>query len=274
MTAAAASGAIRASVRPQSTRRRLRWILTDTLAVTERNLRAVLRNPQLLVVDTITPVMFVLLFAFVFGGAISTPGIDYVTFLMPGIFVQTVVFGATSTAVGLAEDMQKGIIDRFRSLPMAPSAVVLGHTAAAGLRNLYVVAIMTVVGALIGFRFTGTPMEFVAALALVVGFGYALSFLPALIGLRAGSAQAAQGAVFIPVFPLTFASSAFVPVETMPSWLQPIAERNPVTLVVNAARGLTLGTPSTSDILGALAWMAILIVVFAPLALRAYRRRA
>ena len=180
------------------------WILTDSVSIAWRNMLAVVRNPQLLVIDTITPIMFVLLFAFVFGGAISTPGISYVTFLMPGIFVQTVVFGGTNTAVGLAEDLQKGVIDRFRSLPMAPSAVLMGRTFADLLRNVYVVVIMTIVGFAIGFR--------------------------------AKSAAAAQGAIFIPIFPLTFVSSAFVPVATMPAWLQPIAEANPVTVVVNATR--------------------------------------
>ena len=231
---------------PQS-RRRPMWIVTDSITLAWRNMLAVVRNPQLLVVDTITPIMFVLLFAFVFGGAIKTPGIDYVTFLMPGIFVQTVVFGGTGTAIGLAEDMQKGIIDRFRSLPMAPSGVLIGRTFADLLRNAYTVAVMTLVGFLIGFRFAGSIPEFLLALGLVTLFGYAISWLSANIGLRARSAQAAQGAIFIPVFPLTFASSAFVPVATMPDWLRPIAEANPVTIVVNAARGLILGTPDTVD---------------------------
>src|SRR5450759_5471414 len=147
---------------PQS-RRRPTWIVSDSITVAGRNMLAVGRNPQLLVVDTITPIMFVLLFAFVFGGAIKTPGIDYVTYLMPGIFVQTVVFGGTGTAIGLAEDLQKGIIDRFRSLPMAPSGVLIGRTFADLLRNTYTVAVMTVVGFLIGFRFTGRVGELVLA---------------------------------------------------------------------------------------------------------------
>jgi ABC transporter DrrB family efflux protein len=253
--------------------RSLRWIVTDSITIAWRNMLAVARNPQLLVVDTITPIMFVLLFAFVFGGAIQTPGVSYITFLMPGIFVQTVVFGGTGTAVGLAEDLQKGIIDRFRSLPMAPSAVLIGRTFADLIRNAYTVMIMTVVGFLIGFRFTGTIPEFVLALVLVTLFGYSISWLSANIGLRAKSAQAAQGAIFIPIFPLTFVSSAFVPIETMPTWLQPIAEANPVTVVVNAARGLILGATDTAMVMSALAWIVGLVAVFAPLAIRTYRRR-
>jgi ABC-2 type transport system permease protein/oleandomycin transport system permease protein len=271
MTAtAAATGVTRVTV---PVRRSASWIITDSLTIAWRNMLAVVRNPQLLVVDTITPIMFVLLFAFVFGGAIQTPGIDYVTFLMPGIFVQTVVFGGTGTAVGLAEDLQKGIIDRFRSLPMAPSAVLIGKTLADLLRNAYTVAIMTVVGFAIGFRFTGSVPEFVLALVLITFFGYAISWLSANIGLRAKSAQAAQGAIFIPVFPLTFLSSAFVPVATMPEWLQPIAEANPVTMVVNAARGLIVGLPDAATIALAGAWIVGLVAVFAPLAIWSYRRK-
>ena len=266
-----------AALRPYSVAPRPRsraWIAVDAFTITWRNLLQVVRNPQLAVVDTITPIMFVLLFAFVFGGAIQVPGGDYIRYLMPGIFVQTVVFGATGTAIGLAEDLQKGIIDRFRSLPMAASAVLIGRTFADALRNLYTVLVMTAVGYAIGFRFQGGPAEAALALALVVGFGYAISWLSANIGLVAKSAQAAQGAIFIPIFPLTFASSAFVPVATMPSWLRPIAEANPVTVVVNAARGLVLGTPDGATILGAVAWIVGLTVVFAPLALVLYRRRA
>ena len=271
MTAVTASATAGRPI-PQS-RRRPMWIVTDSITLAWRNMLAVVRNPQLLVVDTITPIMFVLLFAFVFGGVIKTPGIDYVTFLMPGIFVQTVVFGGTGTAIGLAEDLQKGIIDRFRSLPMAPSGVLIGRTFADLLRNAYTVVVMTVVGFLIGFRFAGSIPEFLLALGLVTLFGYAISWLSANIGLRAKSAQAAQGAIFIPVFPLTFASSAFVPVATMPDWLRPIAEANPVTIVVNAARGLILGTPDAGTVLLAFGWIGGIVAVFAPLAIWTYRRK-
>jgi ABC-2 type transport system permease protein/oleandomycin transport system permease protein len=218
--------------------------------------------------------MFVLLFAFVFGGAIRVPGGNYIAYLMPGIFVQTVVFGATGTAVGLAEDMQKGLVDRFRSLPMAPSAVLIGRTFSDALRNLYTVLVMTVVGYVIGFRFEGGLPAALLALGLVVGFGYSISWISANIGLITKSAQAAQGAIFIPIFPLTFASSAFVPVATMPSWLRPIAEANPVTVVVNASRGLVSGGADAATVGAALAWIVGLVVVFAPIALLSYRRRA
>ena len=270
MTTASVSIARRPAPRVQ---RSPLWIATDSITIAWRNMLAVVRNPQLLVVDTITPIMFVLLFAFVFGGAIQTPGIDYLTFLMPGIFVQTVVFGGTSTAVGLAEDLQKGIIDRFRSLPMAPSAVLIGKTFADLLRNAYTVLVMTVVGFAIGFRFRGSVAEFGLALVLITLFGYAISWLSANIGLRAKTAQAAQGAIFIPVFPLTFLSSAFVPVATMPDWLQPIAEANPVTIVVNAARGLILGAPDAGTLLLAAGWIGALVAIFAPLAIWTYRRK-
>ncbi len=206
-----------AVARPRS----LSWIATDAVTIAWRNLLQVIRNPQLAVIDTITPIMFVLLFAFVFGGAILVPGGNYIAYLMPGIFVQTVVFGATGTAVGLAEDMQKGIIDRFRSLPMAPSAVLIGRTFSDALRNLYTVLVITVVGYVIGFRFEGGLPAAVLALGLVVGFGYSISWISANIGLITKSAQAAQGAIFIPIFPLTFASSAFVPVATMPELAAP-----------------------------------------------------
>ena len=218
--------------------------------------------------------MFVLLFAFVFGGAIRRPGVTYITFLMPGIFVQTVVFGGTSTAVGLAEDLQKGIIDRFRSLPMAPSAVLIGKTFADLLRNAYTVLIMTVVGFLIGFRFTGQRGRVHSWRSCSSRSSGTRS-----AGCRPTSAsapsrpQAAQGAIFIPVFPLTFVRSAFVPVATMPEWLQPIAEANPVTVVVNAARGLIIGVPAAGTVLLACAWIVGLVAVFAPLAIWSYRRK-
>ena len=259
--------------RTTSIRRKPAWIITDSVSIAWRNMLGVVRNPQLLVIDTITPIMFVLLFAFVFGGAINVPGGSYITFLMPGIFVQTVVFGGTNTAVGLAEDLQKGVIDRFRSLPMAPSAVLIGRTFADLLRNVYTVTIMSVVGFAIGFRPTGSPAEIGLALMLIVLFGYAISWLSANIGLRAKTAAAAQGAIFIPIFPLTFVSSAFVPVATMPEWLQPIAEANPVTVVVNASRALFLGIADTGLVLSAAAWIVGLVAVFAPLAIWTYRRR-
>jgi len=253
----------------------LYWTFADALAVTWRNLLQYVRIPQLLVFSTIQPVMFVLLFVFVFGGAIaaSVPGGNYVNFLMPGIFVQTAVFGATATGIGLAEDLGRGMIDRFRSLPMARSAVLAGRTFADLIRNVFVVLLMTVVGVLVGFEpLTGGLPAFVLMLAIVVLFGYAFSWISALIGLLVKDTESVQAAGFIWIFPLTFASSAFVPVATMPDWLQPIAEINPITVTVNACRTLLSGTATLDTILPPLFWIAVILVVFMPLAVRAYRR--
>jgi ABC-2 type transport system permease protein/oleandomycin transport system permease protein len=225
--------------------------------------------------------MFVLLFRFVFGGAISTgnPDIPYVDFLMPGIFVQTVLFGATSTGIGLAEDANTGLLERFRSLPMARSAVLTGRTLADVVRNIMVVILMVVVGMLVGFRFHGNVAQSVLALVLVVMFGYAFSWVAAIIGLRASTPEAAQAAIFPILFPLVFASSAFVPVASMPEWLQAFANHQPVSAVINAVRDLVYGplnppgTDIASDVLKALAWMVLITAVFAPLAVRAYRRK-
>jgi len=252
--------------------RRWRWHATDAAAVTWRNLLQYVRIPELLVFSTIQPVMFVLLFAFVFGGAIQVPGGNYINYLMPGIFVQTAVFGATATGVGLAEDLRRGMIDRFRSLPMSPAAVLAGRTFADLIRNFFVILLMTAVGYLIGFRFeAGIPAAFLA-LTLVGLFGYAFSWIEAYIGLRAPNAEVAQAAGFIWIFPLTFVSSAFVPVETMPEWLQPIAEANPVTVAVNTIRGLVNGGATMSEFLLTLAWIAAILAVFVPLSVRTYRR--
>jgi ABC-2 type transport system permease protein len=219
-------------------------------------------------------VMFVLLFRYVFGGAINVPGVDYVDFLMPGIFVQTVVFGSTQTGVGLAEDLSRGMIERFRSLPMARSAVLAGRTISDSARNLFVVLLMTVVGLLVGFRFHAGVGPAIIALALAVLFGFAFSWIMAFIGLMAGNVEAAQAASFVWIFPLTFASSAFVPVQSMPGWLQAWAKVNPVSITVEALRDLTLGRPTSTHLLQTLAWMIGILVVFVPLAVRRYRKSA
>ncbi len=253
----------------------LYWTFADAAAVTWRNLLQYIRIPQLLIFSTIQPVMFVVLFTFVFGGAIaaSVPGGNYVNFLMPGIFVQSAVFGATATGIGLAEDLSRGMIDRFRSLPMARSAVLAGRTFADLIRNVFVVVLMTIVGVLIGFKpfEHGVPAYFLM-LVIVVGFAYAFSWISALIGLLVKDTESVQAAGFIWIFPLTFASSAFVPVATMPDWLQPIAKVNPITVTVNAGRALLGGTASLDTILPPLFWIAAIIAVFVPLAVRAYRR--
>ena len=253
---------------------RLTGAASDILAVTERNLLGYRRVPQLLVFSTIQPVVFVLLFRYVFGGAIKVPGNSYVDFLMPGIFVQTVVFGAMGTAVGLATDLNTGLLERFRSLPMARSAVLAGRTTADLARNVFVVALMSAVGFAVGFRVHTSPLEFVAALALVLLFGYVFGWVFATVGLIVRDPEAAQAAAFPVMAPLVFASSAFVPVDSMPSWLRLFAEHQPVSVTASAARALVLGGPATSDVLQSLAWSAAILLVFVPLAIWRYQRTA
>ena len=253
---------------------RLTGAASDILAITERNLLGYRRVPQLLVFSTIQPVVFVLLFRYVFGGAIGVPGNSYVDFLMPGIFVQTVVFGAMGTAVGLATDLNTGLLERFRSLPMARSAVLAGRTTADLARNVFVVALMSAVGFAVGFRVHTSPLEFVAALALVLLFGYVFGWVFATVGLIVRDPEAAQAAAFPVMAPLVFASSAFVPVDSMPSWLRLFAEHQPVSVTASAARALVLGGPATSDVLQSLAWSAAILLVFVPLAIWRYQRAA
>ncbi len=260
---------------PLRSRPALYWTFVDAFAVTQRNLLQYVRIPQLLVFSTIQPVIFVLLFTFVFGGAIasSVPGGNYVNFLMPGIFVQTAVFGATATGIGLAEDLGRGMIDRFRSLPMARSAVLAGRTFADLIRNVFVVLLMTVVGVLVGFNpLSGGLPAYLLMLVIVVLFGYAFSWISAFIGLKVKDPESVQAAGFIWIFPLTFVSSAFVPIATFPEWLQPIARFNPVTVTVNACRVLLTGTSTLDTILPPLFWIALIVVVFVPLSVRAYRQ--
>jgi ABC-2 type transport system permease protein/oleandomycin transport system permease protein len=260
---------IGAEVRP---RRPVLDVVGDTLAVTGRNLRTYVRTPELVVFSTVQPVIFVLLFRYVFGGAIRAPDGPYVDFLMPGIFVQTVVFGAIGTAVGLASDMQTGLIERFRSLPIARSAVLTGRTVADLVRNVFVVALMWAVGYAVGWRPDGTAGELLGAMALILLFGYAMSWIFATVGLAVGTPEGAQAASFPVLIPLVFASSAFVPVATMPGWLQGWAEHQPVSAVVTAMRELTLGGATASDIFTAVAWCVGIVAVAAPFAVHIYRR--
>jgi ABC transporter DrrB family efflux protein len=249
------------------------YALSDTIVIAQRNLLRIPRAPDLLLSFTVQPVMFVLLFVYVFGGAIATPGYaDYVDFLMPGIIVQTMSFGGFVTALGLSEDLRKGLIDRFRSLPMARSAVLGGRTLADVATNSLSLTIMIGVGLLVGFSFSASPLEIVAGVGLMLLFGYAFSWIFAFVGLTASSPESAQAVGFIAIFPLTFASSAFVPVDTMPGWLQTFAEANPFTTIVDALRSLWVGGPAGNDVWGALAWSVGLIVVFASLSVRRYRR--
>jgi ABC transporter DrrB family efflux protein len=216
--------------------------------------------------------MFVLLFVYVFGGAISTPGYDYVDFLMPGIITQSISFGGFVTAVGLNEDLKKGLIDRFRSLPMSRSAVLAGRTLADVATNTLSLVILVGVGMIAGFDFKSSPGEVVLGFVLMLLFGYAFSWFFAWIGLLVSSPESANSVGFIAIFPLTFASSAFVPVDSMPSALQSFAEVNPFTIVTDAMRALWVGAPAGNSVWGAFAWTIGLIVVFAPLAVSRYRR--
>lgn len=256
----------------------------DMLVITRRNLLRNVRLPQLLLFATIQPVMFLLLFTYVFGGAIgaSIPpeaGGDYINFLLPGLMVQIATFGAGQTGIGLSEDLDKGVIDRFRSLPMSRSAVLAGRTLADLVRNAFVTTLMLLVAFAIGFRYQNGFLGLVGALLVVLVFTYAFSWIFAGIGLRVRSPEAVQSATFLPVFPLVFASSVFVPTETMPSWLRAFADNQPVTVVANAMRGLILGpgvleegTSVLEQVLLALGWSAAITAVFAPIAVRLYRR--
>src|SRR5436309_6063290 len=253
----------------------VRSALTDVRIVTGRNLRHFVRQPQLLIFSTIQPIMFVLLFAYVFGGAVkgSLPnGVDYIDFLLPGIFVQSVAFRATQTAVGLSEDLERGVVDRFRSMPMARSAVLVGRTVADLVRNVLIIGLMTVVGYLIGFSFHAGVLNALACVAVVSVFGLALSWIFAFVALMVRGAEAAQSAGFVVIFPLVFASSVFVPVSSMPEWLKTFAAASPVTLTANTARSYALVPGRPGSLGDALIWIAVLLLVFIPLCVWRYRR--
>jgi ABC-2 type transport system permease protein/oleandomycin transport system permease protein len=249
------------------------WTLSDALVLAKRHLVQVPRIPDELIFATIQPIMFVLLFRYVFGGAITVTGTSYVNYLMAGIFTQTVIFGSTTTGVGLANDLQRGLVDRFRSLPMAKSAVLTGRTISDMVRNTFIVIVMWTVGLLVGFRPQGSVLYWFAAAGILILTSFAFSWISALIGLLVHSVEAAQSAGFIWLFPLTFASSAFVPTKSMPDWLRVFAEHQPVSLIVNAVRGLLLNTPDVTTIWQALAWCLGILVVFIPVAVWAYGRR-
>jgi ABC transporter DrrB family efflux protein len=258
----------------------LRWLVSDTLTLTRRNLLAVTRIPEALFFSTVQPIMFVLLFRYVFGGAIHTDATSYVNYLMPGIFVQTVAFGAVSTSIGLAEDLQKGIIERFRALPMSRGAVLLGRTTADVIRNVFVVVVMTVVGLMVGLRPTTGALSYVAGVLLILFFAYALSWGFAIVGLSAPNSETAQVMSFPLVFPLTFISAAFVPLADMPSWLQGFATYQPFSVTVSACRSLMVGPASTGTgkstsfwVIQSLLWTIGLLIVFIPMAIRKYRTR-
>lgn len=256
--------------RPQPTHG-LGGVARDSWVEATRHLRVVPRDPELLMFATIQPIMFVLLFSYVFGGAIEIPGFDdYNQFLIPGIFAQSVVFGSAFTSVGIAEDMQKGYMDRLRSLPMSRAAVLIGRTVSDMVRNILTFIVMLAVSFLIGFRFEGTILEALAATGLLLLFSYSLSWVQALIGLSVRTVEAANSGGFIWMFPFTFVSSAFVDPSQMPDWLQPIARNNPFTVATNACRALYNGLPAGSDTAVALAWAIGITVVFATLSIRKF----
>lgn len=252
---------------------KLAGALSDSLAVAQRYLIAYRRVPQLLVFSTIQPVIFVLMWRYVFGGAIHPPGVrNYVDFLIPGIFIQTVVFGAMGASIGLATDMKSGLLERFRSLPMARSAVLAGRTFADLARNVFVVILMALIGFAVGFRFHNGWPAFFAAMGFVLLFGYVMSWVFSAVGLIVGDPESAQAAAFPVLALLVFASSAFVPVSTMPGWLQVFAEHQPVSATASAVRALTIGGPTADYVWQAIAWCVGILLVFAPIAVRLYRR--
>ncbi len=248
------------------------WTILDILVITKRNMIRYIRLPQLLVFSTIQPVMFLLLFNYVFGGAMkAASGGNYLNFLLPGILVQMALFGSIQTGIGLAEDLSKGLIDRFRSLPMARSAVLAGRTLSDTLRNIFVVLLISGLGMLLGFRFEQGFWHAAWALGLVVLFGFAFSWVAATIGLMVKNTETAQVAGFIWVFPLVFASSIFVPVETMPEWLQAFAKVSPITVTTNTMRGLIL-SGSLDDLWYSLLWIVGILILFIPLAVYLYKK--
>ena len=252
----------------------MRRLVTDTMIIAERNLVRLPRSPDLLLSFTVQPIMFVLLFRYVFGGAINTGGVPYVEFLIPGIIVQNIAFGGFVTALGLNEDVHKGLIDRFRSLPMARPAVLAGRTLSDVVTNLLSVCILVITGVIIGFSFNAGVLDVVAGFGLLLLFGYAFSWVFALVGLLVSSPESANSAGFLAVFPLTFISSAFVPVQSMPSVLRAFANVNPFTIVVDAMRHLWIGAPARNYVWGAVVWALVIVAVFAPLAVARYRRAA
>lgn len=262
-------------VRPEMRRPTgLAAMVHDGAITTWRNLVMLPRTPELLFFTLVQPVMFVVLFNYVFGGAIGAalpPGVSYAQFLIPGILVQTIVFGSAATSVGLAEDLSKGIVDRFRSLPITRSAVLVGRIVADTVRLTLVATIMIAVGVLVGFRFEGGILAGLLMIVVAVSFGWAMSWILANIGMAVKDPETAQTAGFVWLFPLSFISSVFTPVATMPGWLQPVARNNPVTLVANLLRGLSVGHVTVGLVVPVVAWIVLITAVFAPLAVRRYR---
>ncbi len=246
--------------------------LRDTSAVIKRNLLQYIRVPQLLVFSTVQPIIFVLMFRYVFGGSINTGRIPYVDYLMPGIFLQVVVFGSLATAIGLATDLKSGLMERFHALPMWTPAVLVGRTLADLIRNVFVVILMMLMGFLVGWRIHTTLFSLLPGISLVLLFGYAMSWIFATVGLAVKDPETAQAAAFPVLAPLVFASAAFVPVDNMPGWLQPWARNQPVSETVETFRALTIGGPTQSLVIKSVLWSVLIIAIFAPIAVRLYRK--
>jgi ABC transporter DrrB family efflux protein len=246
-------------------------LLSASAAVARRTLRKFVRTPQLVVVGTVQGALFLFIFRYVFGGAISTRGVSYVDFLVPGFVTTSILFVGMATAAGVAEDLDHGFVDRLRSLPIPRTAVLAGRAVADTSTMAWNLAVTTALGFAVGFRLHGSVAAGAAAFALCVAFGFATMWLFVTIGLVAGNAQAAQGMSLL-VFPLTFVSSAYVPTESMPGWLQAFARHQPITPMVDAVRDLCLGRPAGHDVAVALLWSVALVVVFAPMAVARFRR--
>jgi ABC-2 type transport system permease protein len=258
--------------------------LVDGITITRRNLVKVKRVPDLLVFSTISPIMFILLFAYVFGGSIHNTGVSYHEYLIPGVFVQTVIFGSTFTGMGMAEDMQKGIIDRFRSLPMAQSAVLVGRTTSDALTNVLMLVIMSLTGLIVGWRIRGSVFDALGAYLLLLLFAYAMSWIMACVGLAVAVPEVVNNASFVVIFPMTFIANTFVAASSLPHGLRVVADWNPVSAVTQEARVLfgntssTVSTPHDWPLRHAAAysiiWVFVILAIFVPLAVRLYKRAA
>lgn len=258
----------------RSTSVRAVWVLRDSWSVAKRSLRHFFRQPRFVIFSTIQPVMFIVLFTFVFGGIAQSAlddGVRYVSFLLPGILVHSAAFRATQTAVGIAEDLERGVIDRFRSLPIARGSILAGRTLADLVRSLMVIMLMIVAGYVLGFRFTEGVFSALAAIAVVGLFGYLFSWFFCWLAMLVPGSEAVQTASFVLVFPLVFASSIFVPLETMPGWLAAFASISPLTHATDAARAFAIGGDASTPVLWLLGWTGVVFLTVVPDSIRRFR---